>query len=430
MKEAFFNFGKSFLNNLKTIILSLVIAVISWFAISFQLFPTITVFIDVPVTAEPSVPMLDRSLELAEPFDETIQVTVQGKRINVGRLRTESFQVFLDFSPVTGPGDYELDVIIKPLVEDTFDITNPTVKRNVKIIQTGERVMQVTANAHNVSAVHGMSIDEDNVAANPARIRIHGEKSLIDSVEQVQIVAISDGEEISINTAFSGELILLDGEGVQISSEGIFIEERAFTVIVPVFKRGTIPLTVDIINVPGNFDRESLEKNKAITPDDIIMASPDDSIDNLENLSLGAVSLSDITLSELRNGLIIEIPIPEDYKNISGDRRARIDFNVDDYGEMIFHVPRTNFNYINSPPGVTVNYLNREIPVRVVGPSEVMRSMTTDDFSGVINFAGMSDITVGERSIGIRFSIAGTDVQAWVIGEYKVDIRIMERLED
>ena len=426
MRNAFLNFGKSFLTDLKTILLALVIAVTSWFAISFQLFPTLEKEIIVPISTEPTAIMRDMSLELAEDFDQTLQVTVLGKRVDVGRLDADSFRVYLDFTPVTSAGNYDLDVVVKPIEENKYDIVTPPTKQTVRIIQTDEKNMSISAAVDGVAVVEGMTIDDENVAITPARVLVWGEKSLIDSIYSAQVIPINDGTPISSNTVFQGELALYDRTGNLIDSEDLHIEERLFSVIIPVSKRKTIPLDVDFINVPNNFDRSLLETRR-VYPSDLVMASPDDSIDNIDIWSLGAISLSDITLNDVRNGMNIDITLPVGYKNVSGETRARLDFDVEGYGEMAFRVPRTNFTPINHPSNFDIDFVTRQINVRVVGPSDVIRSMTADDIRGTINFAGISDIALGERSIGIKFNVAGQDVRAWVIGEYKIDIRIVER---
>jgi YbbR domain-containing protein len=336
--------------------------------------------------------------------------------------------VFLDFSPVTAPGEYEVYVRIVPLVDNKFAITNPTMRRSVTVIQTYERNIQISADVSNVRPIEGMTIDESNVMVNPTRVKIWGEKTLVDSIHSVQVRVESPSSPISANVSFPGELMLFDIDGMLIDTTNLNIEERAFSVIIPVFKRKTIRLTADIINFPPNFNSSSLPYT--VTPEDLIMASPDDSISQLESWSLGAVSLSDITLSDVRNGLNIDIVLPSGYKNISGENRARLDFDVSGYGEMAFQVPSRNFDIINLPTGFEVTYLTRQVSVRVVGPSEDIASITVDDIGGVINFAGMSDISLGERAINIKFSISGQDVRAWVIGDYRVEIRIVEKNED
>jgi hypothetical protein len=429
MKTALMNFSRSFATNFKTILFALILAVIVWLAISFQLFPNVPKTIQVPV----SVDSIGSSLELAEEFSEIIEVRVEGKRYDVGRLTADDFHVSLDFSEVDAPGEHEVEVVIQSRVgDDKFIIMNPVMRRTVTVIQTDEKTLTVRVDLQNVSVADNMTIINDTIKVDDEQskqIKIWGEKSLVESINRAQITVYGGGEALAATTTFTGELVLFDlyGGRVDIEASAINVENRFYTVTVPVYNRKTLSLSVDIINVPQNFNRSSLSDRKSIIPEDLTIAAPDLS-DNLVSWSLGVVALNKITLRELREGLLIPISLPDGMVNMSGDSQARVVFVFDglddEYGEMAVNVRRDNFNILNIPPGFTVNYITRQIPVKIVGPSSVLRSMTADDIYGTINFAGM-DITTGSREIGIKFEILGTDVLAWVIDEYKIDIEIL-----
>jgi YbbR domain-containing protein len=427
VKDAFSNFAKAFLTNLKTIIFAFVVSVIIWLAISFQVFPDVADEFEIPVSAELTAYMRDVKLELADEFDETVTVSVEGKRYEIASLNADDFYAYLDFSDVRGAGDHVVDVVVRARdeVNSSFLTPGDNFTRVVKIIQIAEKTLRTTPDAQGIKAVDGMTIEYANVAVNPEAVTISGEKSLIDSVHSVR-VSVTSNVPLSATAVLEGELAFLNSRGEIIESDGIYIEDRAFTVVVPVFKRKTLPLEVTIL-APDNFDLDALYSKMRIEPAELTLASPDASIDNHDVWSLGTISLSDITFSNLEAGLPIQITLPEGYENISGNHEVRLFFDdMGDYDSRTFQVPAANFNNINVPAGFDVRHITRMISVKVVGPSNVIYAMTIADIRGTISLAGITDIETGERSIGVKFTIAGTNVTAWVIDEYKIDIEIIQ----
>jgi YbbR domain-containing protein len=428
MKKVLVNFGKSFLNDFKTIIFALVLSLIVWLAISLQLFPNIERAIEVEISAEPTIFMLDRSLELSEGFDESLTVRVEGKRYDVGRLSPEDFRVYLDLSEITEAGVHEAYIRIEPLVEQKFELTTPQSKRTVTIIQTDERTMQIYADIQNVGVREGMMIHDMNITVSPSNVKIRGEQSVIDSIDRVHLLVESD-EPLSSTVRLSGELVFLSGDGdrIDVTEHDIQVEDRAFIVNIPVYKPITLPLDVTIINAPSNFDINSLINRMSIEPKELTIGAPDNSIDNRDFWSLGTISLHDISLRELRDGLTIDITLPDGFINLSGDTQARLTFEDVDYGEMNFNVPSSNFTFINEPPGFDITSVTNVVRVNVVGPSDVLGSMSATDINGVVNFAGRTDISAGVMSIRVKFTVSGTNVRRWVIGdEYEINIDIKE----
>ena len=111
-------FSKLFDNNLFVKVLSVVIAVISWFLVAVFVSEDARVTIyNVPVTIDmenSSAQLL--GLEPVEGNEQTVNVTVQGKRYQVGALTADSFEVVALPSAVTSAGTYELEVTVRKKV--------------------------------------------------------------------------------------------------------------------------------------------------------------------------------------------------------------------------------------------------------------------------------------------------------------------------
>ncbi|MDE7281240.1 MAG: hypothetical protein K2N36_05820, partial [Ruminiclostridium sp.] len=86
MKNFLKRVGSFFKRELKTVILSVVCAIVIWFAVSIQAFPNVYDHIDgVSVSAEPTAYMQKENLNITD-FSKEFTVQLQGKRYVIGNL--------------------------------------------------------------------------------------------------------------------------------------------------------------------------------------------------------------------------------------------------------------------------------------------------------------------------------------------------------
>jgi YbbR domain-containing protein len=428
LKKVILNFLKIPATNLKTIIFAFVLSIIIWFAISFQLFPDVIRNIDMPVTAHPSDydDMTENSLELSEEFSGMVTARIQGKRYDIGGLRAEDFTAFLDLSSVKDAGEHTVNVVIKPVTDGIkCDVLSDNITKNIKVIQTAEVTLDVVPSAEGIEAVEGMRIDYDNLDVTPKTVKISGEKSLVDLVTRAEVRAVY-GDVLTVTAEdLRGELILYGKNGVKLNTDDIYIENSSFHVTVPVFKLRTVPVKV-LIDAPSNFNLDSLYDRMSVDPEELTISSPDSSIDNFENII--ELSLNELTLNDLQAGCSVEFEIPQTYTNLTGKNYALLTFDdVDYYGSMFFEVSAENFNARNTPQGYEVKYITQQISVNVVGPSSFIHSLSSADFRATVDLLGID--SEGTRTIGANFRLALADAEAWVVGEYKINIDIIKTEE-
>ena len=104
-----------FKNNLKTLIMAVIFAVIIWFAVSIQVFPDEYDHVDgIAVTAEPTSYMQQENLRIID-FQQDISIQIMGKRYVIGTLTPEDFSASLDLSEITSPGKHIVNVNVNML---------------------------------------------------------------------------------------------------------------------------------------------------------------------------------------------------------------------------------------------------------------------------------------------------------------------------
>jgi YbbR domain-containing protein len=332
----------------------------------------------------------------------------------------------MDLSHVYGPGEHVVNIIVQPVegVSKNFEIISQTETVTIKIRKIVTKTFNIDVNIDNLTIAEGFYPDQENLKANPRTITVRGESDLVESIKKVEAVVSYEGI-LDVSTEFTSQIGFYNAEGTKISTDLLELDNDSFTVTVPILKQKELPLSVSFTNVPDNFDLESLQYS--ITPSTIIIAAPDNTIDNLDKLEIGEIDLSGLSFKDLA-GVKMNIKLPEGYKNISGNRVAQITFNnTESYGNLEFTVPRENINIITEPFNSNISILTKELYVTVVGPSETLYKMTSSDINVTLNFLGV-EITEGNRSMSVSFRLSGSNVDAWVTNtNSKVDVHITRK---
>ncbi len=417
-----------FVKNLKTIILSVIFAIIIWFAISIQLFPNVTDHIDdVAIIAEPTQYMKEENLQITD-YEPSVTIHIQGKRYIIGSLTAEDFSATLDLSGITTPGTHTVNVILNKVESSNdYEIISSGLTSKVTIERIISEDIAIEVNTDNLSVADELQIQTDDILLSSDTITVTGEESLVKSVAKAVIEPVFDGV-MTETTEVQGTVSLYNASGNKIENPNLEYRADNYTVTIPVYRVKTLPLDVSII-YPDNFNDKSL--SYTILPNEITIAAPanDASIENLEKIDVGEINLSNITSKDLQ-GINLAISLPDGYKNMSNIGRAQVTFeNIDSYGNLEFTVSTENFTILNGDSNYDYTFVTNNINVTAIGPSDVLHNLSHDDIIGTVNLLGVqAEESVKTYTVTMR--IAGQKVRAWITGEYKVDIRISAKPTD
>ncbi|MBP5606360.1 MAG: hypothetical protein J6X60_12610 [Ruminiclostridium sp.] len=432
MSSFIHRFFKAFVTNLKTIIQAIIISVIIWFFISIQIFPDISLHIsDVPVSCTPTTFMTDENLKISSIDTDKITIQIKGKRYSISELTSRDFTAACDLSGVYEAGEYNVPITISSVNESVdCDISSNSFTAKIKVVKIVTREISVIPNTNSLEIEDGMQIEGD-VTVKPETVMITGEESLVSSVGHAEAIASYDDGKLDHSEALHSSVTFFNNSGARIDNPVFAYDKTDFVVSVPVYKLKTLPIKVKFTGGSGvsGFDPDDLYYNMSIS--EITIASPDNSIDELEALDIGEISLSSLTLKDLQGGVSLPVDLPEGYKNISGNKTITVTFpGADDFGRLGFTVPSENFTVINNPSKYDVKVLTNEIMVNVVGYSNYIQAMTSSDIYATINLLGM-ELNEGTKNVSVTFRLKGSNVRAWVTGEeYKVDLQIKPAADD
>ncbi len=415
MKELVFKFLGDIKKNYKTLILAFVISFGFWLVVSVNVFPMIEndikgILIETPITDF----MASSNLQITSEINEAVSIKIEGKRYDISDLKASDFYATIDLSVVRSTGQYTVPITVSPKTNRELTITDvqPS-KITLTIDKIISKEFKLRATAPNVTLTDGYYMGD--VTAFPETITLTGSASVLNSIGYVEARSTYHGE-LNESRQTGADIRVFGSFGIPMESDDIQFDPDTVSVNIPIYRQKELPLKFSIINYPSNFDIDSLKFD--IQPKSIIVASPDDSINNISELNIGTIDIANI---ELNKTSYIPIKLPDGYMNLSGNNNAQIEWQIEDYGKLDFTMSGKNINIINTPDNYNVSLVTNELTVTIIGPSGSISELSPNDFSATVNLLGTS-LRAGGQEVSVSVQLPGENQTCWVSGQYKVKV--------
>lgn len=244
------------------------------------------------------------------------------------------------------------------------------------------------------------------------------------SVEQVsqvsKVVAILEDENLDQRYAGDLPLILLDGEGNELTDLDVTLDAETAYVVLPVVVVKEVDLTVNFI--PGGGVSSEENYSFEITPKTITVAGAETDLESLEEISLGSVDLSKVLGS---GTYTFSIELDPALENVSGVTTAKVEVTIKGLSTKSFVVD--NIQLVNCPDIYTATLSTQERTVVVRGKEEDLESIDASQLSIVVDLSDISAVglySVPSSKVKVYLN-AGSSVG--VIGEYSIVVNVSRR---
>lgn len=397
------------------IILSILIAFFIWMA-ALLAAPEITKHIKgVPITVDiPTSAML----EVVAGDDTLVSLVLDGKQYEIGNYGPENVRVTADASSITGPGTYEVPLVVNDNGTRSYTVTS--ISPSTVTLTFEERItklLPIQIDITGLSIPQDYVAPEDEIVLEPATVEVSGAESLISQVARA-VVEVNFSREVNTTQYQNCKVTYYDHEGNRLTTEGLSYfhsDVSSVAVTIPVKRVATLPLALSFLNIPDNFPIEELKYTLSV--DSLTVAAEDSVLRNYSSLILGYIDFKQLNLlTGAQTDFTVQLP--EGFTGLEDTEVVTVSFEADDIASANLNLK--NFQLTNVPEGYTVTVEEESLKVHILGRKNIINGIAAGDFIVKVD---LSDVSLRNGQFEIPVSIyAPTKGFVWAVGEYSVTV--------
>ena len=408
-----------------SMLLALLCGFIAWAVVTIYIDPQGAVTVqDVPINyANSASTYTSQGLDIVEKPDiETVDVKVTGNSTIIGNIQNSDIMVYPSYAGVSGAGKVTLRLQAR-LVNTTdfpgdIDCTVEDPKTiDVVFDEVSEVTLPVTVDASNVSVAEGYMLNK--TAAVPAEITLRGPTSELDQIASVVATVASDGE-LSDTTTTPATLELWDENGELFTPQYTTMDSDTANVTLTVYQVRELPLAVDFIGAPTNFDTGSL--HYSLSQNTLRVAGPARTISELEELTV-----SDFDLArefELGRDYQRLVELPAGVVSLDGVTSVTLSFDTSDMESTTLNI--SQIKAINVPSNYELEILSSLVSgVTLYGPADEIEAISADSVVAQIDCQSVN-LTVGQQTIPVTIQIPSS-TRIFATGSYTVQCEVVAK---
>lgn len=401
--------------------LSILGAVIAWMVVTMIVQPgTSNMIYNVPVDySYDSSAYTSRGLSIVSAEDKTVNLKISGDGYTIGGLTASDFVVYPDWSSVRDSGEKNLRLLVRGAngllngVTVTMEGSDNTVDVVFDVVE--EKTLPVTITTNYLTIADGYILYSTDVSKET--VTLSGPSSELDKVATCTAEVTYTGElteSVTLNTP----LRFYTSGGKEVKFEYTELEETSVDVTLQVYKMATLPVNVNFINAPKDFDDSVLVY--ALSRKELKVAGPASKIDQLSTLPIGSIDLSTFTLNK-----IYEMPIelPSDIYLLDNISTITVSFDCSNLETKTMNLPNTCVQVINLPATYQLTVeTERLMNVTLCGPKGAMETLTPEQVVIEIDAEDFS-VATGQQNIACRLYVPYNG-KIFALGSYVLQCRI------
>lgn len=408
-----------------SLILALFCGFVAWTVVAVYVDPQGSVTVqDVPINyANSASAYTSQGLDIVEkPSIETVDVRVDGNSTIIGNITNSDIMVYPSYAGVSGAGRVTLR--LQARLVNTTDFPGDiecTVEspRTIEVVfdEVSEKTLAITVDASAVSVAEGYMLNRS--AAVPAEITLRGPTSELDQIASV-VATVSSDAELSDTTTVPATLELRDENGEVYTPQYTTMDSETANATLTVYQVRELPLAVDFIGTPTNFDTRSLRYT--LSQDTLRVAGPARTISALEELTVTNFDLSQEF--ELGRDYQRLVELPSGIVSLDGVTSVTLSFDTSDMGSTTLNI--SNISAINVPSNYEVEILSSMVSgVTLYGPAEEVEALSADSVVAQIDCQSVN-LTVGQQTIPVTIQIPSSS-RIFATGSYTVQCEVRAR---
>ena len=412
-----FSFKKLLYNKRFTIPFSIFLSFVLWMGITVNQTPIIDrTFsnINVTINLENTFAGENKMNIIGDISDQKFTVLVMGQNHIVNGLSASDISLYASAASVDSPGEYKLTVSASTTGEDyeVVSISPKTVKVTFDYMETKE--FTVTALAEGATAPEGLITEPAVVSGMESNtITITGPRTVVNSIETVT-AKTQVNKTLSASETFDADIILLDNDGKEISTENLQLSSDKVQITVPISKKKSVPVKVDFTNVPGGFNKDSITAtvdHSAVT----VIGTPE-TVDKITEITLSPIDIS--SLSKSSTSFEVSPKLPEGVRLFESFESFNVTLNLYGYTERTVTV--SEFRYVGLGDGLKATVYGSIKNVKICGPSSVVNKLSASTIYAEIDLTNQK---AGEHAVVAKINFSENN-NVWAVGNYETTVTV------
>lgn len=408
-----------------SLLLALFCGIIAWMVVTISIDPQSSYTVqDVPINyANSASTYTSQGLDIVEKPDlETVDVRVSGNSTIIGNIQNSDIMVYPSYAGVSGPGKVTLRLQARLVNTTDFPGDIECTVENPKTIdvvfdEVSEKTLPVTVDASGVSVADGYMLNKS--AAVPAEVTLRGPTSELDQISSV-VATVSSESALSDTTTVPATLELRDENGLTFTPQYTTMDSETANVTLTVYQVRELPLVVDFIGMPTNFDTSSLKYS--LSQSTLRVAGPARTVSALEELTVTDFDLA----QEFEPGRDYQrlVELPSGIVSLDGVTSVTLSFDTEDMDSKTLNI--SNIKPINVPSNYELEVLSVLVSgVKLYGPADEIAALSADSVVAQIDCQSVN-LTVGQQSIPVTIQIPSS-TRIFATGSYTVQCEVVAK---
>lgn len=403
-------------------VLSVVSAILIWMIVTMYFDPQGSVTItDATVNfSYQSTNYTSLGLDIVDMSDAgNVRVQVDGNGTVIGNLTAADIMVYPQYSNVKGPGETTLKLEARIINSDynnmgiKLTVLRPTSVR-VVFDTVSEKTFPVTQDTSGITIADGFTLN--GVSTVPAEVTLSGPTSELEQIASV-VAPVTTEEILSDSMTVRSALELRDANGNVLTPQYTTMDNDVANVTLNVYQVRELPLSVEFINTPNNFDESSLSYSLSVPT--LRVAGPAKIVGPLNELSVVAFDLGrEFTFDRDYQK---NIELPNGVVSLDGVSTVTIQFDTTKMASRTFSV--SNLRPVNVPSTINLDVLTTVIRnVTVYGPADEMEELSADSILAQIDCQDLT-VTSGQQTVPVSIQIPSSS-RIFAVGNYTVQCEV------
>lgn len=362
----------------------------------------------------------DRKLLITEKDQQSVSLTLLGKRNVVSAINKDEVRVSVDLTDIRSTGVYEKVYTVtfpEGIQEDAVLI----VKRSPEFVTVN--IDKLMTKAVEVRGDFEGSVEEgymqEPITYEPATVQVSGPEEIVSHISCAHVVL--DRENLTRTVTGTVSYTLLDYEDKEVDRQELSVDVTEVRYTIPIVMVKDVVLTVDLIEGGGAKETNAVVD---IRPKVLTLTGASELLQGINKITLGTIDLASFEQSYT---VTYPIPLPNGAENLSGEKEATVTVSI--RGLATKRIITTNISLINVSEGYVATPITQYKEVVIRGPSEILALV---DNSNVQVVADLSEIgnAVGRYSVPTSVYITGYSEAGVVEGSYNVVVSLELKTEE